>query len=92
MITPELSASRNSSPSAIALVTKLLHLASVARPARAVRPCAASGRAWCGWAGGWRAGFSELIGSWLLILGLLTPLAALALSGTMATAAYQPIR
>lgn len=37
------------------------------------------------------AGFSELIGSWLLILGLLTPLGALALSGTMATAAYQHI-
>ncbi|MEB3201301.1 MAG: DoxX family protein [Synechococcus sp.] len=37
------------------------------------------------------AGFSELIGSWLVILGLLTPLGALALSGTMATAAYQHI-
>jgi putative oxidoreductase len=37
------------------------------------------------------AGFSELIGSWLVILGLLTPLGALALTGTMATAAYQHI-
>jgi putative oxidoreductase len=37
------------------------------------------------------AGFSELIGSWLVILGLLTPLGALALIGTMATAAYQHI-
>ncbi|MEB3260056.1 MAG: DoxX family protein [Cyanobacteriota bacterium] len=37
------------------------------------------------------AGFSELIGSWLLILGLLTPLGALALTGTMAVAAYQHI-
>jgi putative oxidoreductase len=37
------------------------------------------------------AGFSELIGSWLVILGLLTPLGALALAGTMATAAYQHI-
>ncbi|MCX5960827.1 MAG: DoxX family protein [Cyanobacteria bacterium] len=37
------------------------------------------------------AGFSELIGSWLLILGLLTPLGALALSGTMTVAAYQHI-
>ena len=37
------------------------------------------------------AGFSELIGSWLVILGLLTPLGALALSGTMAVAAYQHI-
>ena len=35
--------------------------------------------------------FSELIGSWLVILGLLTPLGTLALAGTMATAAYQPI-
>ncbi len=37
------------------------------------------------------AGFSELIGSWLLILGLLTPLGALALAGTMTVAAYQHI-
>jgi len=37
------------------------------------------------------AGFSELIGSWLVILGLLTPLGAMALTGTMAVAAYQHI-
>jgi len=37
------------------------------------------------------AGFSELIGSWLVILGMFTPLGALALTGTMATAAYQHI-
>jgi putative oxidoreductase len=37
------------------------------------------------------AGFSELIGSWLVILGLLTPLGALALGGTMTVAAYQHI-
>jgi putative oxidoreductase len=37
------------------------------------------------------AGFSELIGSWLLILGLLTPLGALALVGTMSVAAFQHI-
>jgi putative oxidoreductase len=37
------------------------------------------------------AGFSELIGSWLLIFGLLTPLGALALTGTMTVAAYQHI-
>jgi len=37
------------------------------------------------------AGFSELIGSWLLILGLLTPLGALAITSTMAVAAYQHI-
>jgi putative oxidoreductase len=37
------------------------------------------------------AGFSELIGSWLVMLGLLTPLGALALTATMATAAYQHI-
>jgi putative oxidoreductase len=37
------------------------------------------------------AGFSELIGSWLVILGLLTPIGALALSGTMTVAAYQHI-
>ena len=35
------------------------------------------------------AGFSELIGSWLVILGLFTPLGALALCGTMTVAAYQ---
>jgi putative oxidoreductase len=37
------------------------------------------------------AGFSELIGSWLVILGFLTPLGALALSSTMAVAAVQHI-
>lgn len=37
------------------------------------------------------AGLSELIGSWLLIFGLFTPLGALAISGTMAVAAYQHI-
>ncbi|MCP9883471.1 DoxX family protein [Cyanobium sp. Alchichica 3B3-8F6] len=37
------------------------------------------------------AGYSELIGSWLVILGLLTPVGALALSGTMTVAAYQHI-
>jgi putative oxidoreductase len=37
------------------------------------------------------AGFSELIGSWLVILGLFTPLGALALTGTMTVAAYQHI-
>ena len=37
------------------------------------------------------AGFSELIGSWLVILDLFTPLGALALSSTMAVAAYQHI-
>ncbi|MBM5807432.1 MAG: DoxX family protein [Cyanobacteria bacterium M_surface_10_m2_179] len=37
------------------------------------------------------AGFSELIGSWLVILGLFTPLGALALTSTMAVAAYQHI-
>ncbi|MCS5698108.1 DoxX family protein [Cyanobium sp. FGCU-52] len=37
------------------------------------------------------AGFSELIGSWLLILGLLTPLGAMAIAGTMTVAAYQHI-
>lgn len=37
------------------------------------------------------AGLSEVIGSWLVILGLLTPLGALALSGTMAMAADQHI-
>ena len=37
------------------------------------------------------AGYSELIGSWLVIFGLVTPLGALALSGTMTVAAYQHI-
>ncbi|MEB3334923.1 MAG: DoxX family protein [Cyanobacteriota bacterium] len=37
------------------------------------------------------AGLSELIGSWLVMFGLLTPLGALALTGTMAVAAYQHI-
>jgi putative oxidoreductase len=37
------------------------------------------------------AGFSELLGSWLVIFGLLTPLGALALCGTMTVAAYQHI-
>lgn len=37
------------------------------------------------------AGVSELIGSWLVIVGLLTPLGAMALAGTMAVAAYQHI-
>jgi putative oxidoreductase len=37
------------------------------------------------------AGFSELIGSWLLIFGLFTPLGALAITGTMAVAGYQHI-
>lgn len=37
------------------------------------------------------AGFSEVVGSWLLILGLLTPLGALAITGTMAVAAYHHI-
>jgi putative oxidoreductase len=37
------------------------------------------------------AGFSELIGSWMVILGLFTPLGALALSGTMTVAAFQHI-
>jgi putative oxidoreductase len=37
------------------------------------------------------AGLSEVIGSWLVILGLLTPLGALALCSTMAVAAYQHI-
>ncbi len=37
------------------------------------------------------AGFGELLGSWLLILGLLTPVGALAIAGTMAVAAYQHI-
>lgn len=37
------------------------------------------------------AGLSELFGSWLVIFGLLTPLGALALCGTMTVAAYQHI-
>jgi putative oxidoreductase len=37
------------------------------------------------------AGFSELFGSWFVILGFLTPLGALALTGTMSVAAYQHI-
>ena len=37
------------------------------------------------------AGLSEVIGSWMVILGLMTPLGALALSSTMAMAAYQHI-
>ena len=37
------------------------------------------------------AGFSELIGSWLVVLGFLTPLGALALTSTMAMAALQHI-
>jgi len=37
------------------------------------------------------AGFSELIGSWLVILGFFTPLGALVLSSTMAVAAFQHI-
>jgi putative oxidoreductase len=37
------------------------------------------------------AAYSEIIGSWLLILGLLTPVGALALTGTMAVAGYHHI-
>ena len=37
------------------------------------------------------AGFSELLGSWLVILGFFTPLGALALTSTMAVAAYQHV-
>lgn len=37
------------------------------------------------------AGSSELIGSWLVVLGLLTPFGALALTSTMAMAALQHI-
>ncbi|KEF40681.1 MAG: membrane protein [Cyanobium sp. CACIAM 14] len=37
------------------------------------------------------AGYAEIVGSWLLILGLLSPLGALALTGTMAVAAYHHI-
>jgi hypothetical protein len=36
-------------------------------------------------------GFLELIGNWLVILGLLNPLGTLALAGTITTAAYQQI-
>lgn len=37
------------------------------------------------------AGYSEILGSWLLILGLLSPLGALAITGTMGVAAYHHI-
>jgi len=37
------------------------------------------------------AGFSELNGSWLVVLGFLTPLGPLALTSTMAMAALQHI-
>jgi putative oxidoreductase len=37
------------------------------------------------------AGYAEVFGSWLLIFGLLTPLGALAITGTMAVAAYHHI-
>jgi len=37
------------------------------------------------------AGYAEILGSWLLIFGLFTPLGALALSGTMAVAGYHHI-
>lgn len=37
------------------------------------------------------AGLSELIGSWLLIFGVFAPLGALAITGTMAVAAFQHI-
>lgn len=37
------------------------------------------------------AGYSEVIGSWLLILGVLSPLGAMALISTMAVAAYHHI-
>ena len=37
------------------------------------------------------AGYAEIFGSWLLIFGLLTPLGALALTGTMAVAAYHHV-
>jgi len=37
------------------------------------------------------AGYAEILGSWLLIFGLFTPIGALALSGTMAVAAYHHI-
>jgi putative oxidoreductase len=37
------------------------------------------------------AGYAEILGSWLLIFGLFTPLGALALSSTMAVAGYHHI-
>jgi len=37
------------------------------------------------------AGYAEIFGSWLVIFGLLTPLGALALTGTMTVAAYHHI-
>ena len=37
------------------------------------------------------AGYAEILGSWLLIFGLFTPLGALALSGTMTVAGYHHI-
>ncbi|QEY33280.1 DoxX family protein [Synechococcus sp. RSCCF101] len=37
------------------------------------------------------AGFAEIFGSWFVILGFLTPIGALALSGTMLVAAYHHI-
>lgn len=37
------------------------------------------------------AGYAEIFGSWCLILGLFTPLGALALAGTMLVAAYHHI-
>lgn len=37
------------------------------------------------------AGYAEILGSWLLIFGLFTPVGALALSGTMAVAGYHHI-
>lgn len=37
------------------------------------------------------AGYAEVLGSWMLILGVLAPLGALALIGTMAVAAYHHI-
>ena len=37
------------------------------------------------------AGFSEILGSWCVILGFFTPIGALALAGTMGVAAYHHI-
>ena len=37
------------------------------------------------------AGYAEVLGSWMVILGVLAPLGALALSGTMAVAAYHHV-
>jgi putative oxidoreductase len=37
------------------------------------------------------AGYAEVLGSWMVILGVLAPLGALALCGTMAVAAYHHI-